>query len=596
MAVERVAVGALLAGKYEVLHPVGEGAMGSVWAVRNRLNDRECALKFVRPSEVHGQEHRERLLREARASGRVAHRNVVAVYDVGELEDGSPFLVMELLRGEALDVASRRRRLPVSEALSLMADATRGVAAAHAVGVVHRDLKPGNIFLHRDSDGSTVVKVIDFGVSKVLSAERATSSMTGLSIGSPAYMSPEQARGARTIDARADLWAIGVVLFELASGRLPFEGETPYDTVAQILLGQIPRLRERCPQLDPGLDELVARCLQRDPGLRPQSAEELVAALDALALRLARPAAPEAPPVAPSLAQAAIAATEPVAKSEPLLAVDQVEAFPREERTEPANGTRPLPVPRLLEGFGREARPDPAGNTEALSSLEPAGPARTEPARVASEDAIRRTTSPATLAARRLTPLRLAPQRATRRRLWTVLGALGGAAALGLAWLGLAPAEAPAPAEESASAPALVPPTPAPRAESALQFFTHPAPHGACGVEERTATPPPLLFPFPSPRWDAGPPAAPDSELMPPRVAPRPLGPSEPPVAQSPPAKPVQVPVAATPRWKAPAPGASARVTRPTRGAGPAAPPAKAHGKARSSPSATDELELGRRR
>src|SRR5262249_22253230 len=162
------------------------------------------------------------------------HRNVVDVFDVGTTDDGVPFLVMELLHGETLrERLDRAQPLTLREALRIAIELAKGLEAAHACGVVHRDLKPGNVFLHHEgADAEPVVKVLDFGVSKELAAPSSTA--TGSLLGSPAYMSPEQARGLRTVDQRTDLWTFGVVLFEMFSGYFPFGGSSSYEIVAEI--------------------------------------------------------------------------------------------------------------------------------------------------------------------------------------------------------------------------------------------------------------------------------------------------------------------------------------------------------------------------
>lgn len=269
--------GDVVAGKYRVVRHLGSGAMGSVWAVTNELTERAFALKLVTPDSANEKEFRLRLAREARAAGRIDHKNVVEVYDVGETDAGTPFLVMQLLNGESLEARlARVGTLAPDAARRIAADVARALVAAHTAGIVHRDLKPANVFLHIDTDGTETVKVVDFGVSKVLASTEASASVTGLAIGSPAYMSPEQARGDRNVDHRSDLWALGVLLFEMLTGRRPFSGETAYDTVAEILKGHIPSVSESHPGIPPELDRIVAQCLTRDRDARPASAGEIL--------------------------------------------------------------------------------------------------------------------------------------------------------------------------------------------------------------------------------------------------------------------------------------------------------------------------------
>lgn len=248
--------------------------MGVVWAAVNQLTEREVALKLI-PSAA-SEELRTRLLREARACGRIAHRNVVEIYDVGETDGGAPFLVMQLLSGETLQARlAREKRLPQALAVKIGSEIARGLVAAHGAHIVHRDLKPGNVFLHHeDGEDDEVVKLLDFGVSKLLTRD-VSSTATGSAIGSPAYMSPEQAKGLKDVGPRADLWALGVVLFEMIAGRRPFDGGTPYAVVAEILDGEIPKLEVAAPGTDAQLCALVARCLERDLYQRVSSATEV---------------------------------------------------------------------------------------------------------------------------------------------------------------------------------------------------------------------------------------------------------------------------------------------------------------------------------
>lgn len=230
----------VIAGKYRLVRHLGDGAMGSVWEAKNELTQRSFAIKLIQVTGGEAEELRQRMLREASAAGRLHHRNVIEVYDVGETESGDPFLVMELLRGETLEaLMDRRGRLSTAAVAAIGAEVAKALDAAHEASIVHRDLKPANVFLHQDPDRGIVVKVLDFGVSKVISEESASSTVTGTAVGSPAYMSPEQAMGSR-VDHRTDVWSLGVLLYEMASGKGAFDGDTPYAVVAGILQGPSP--------------------------------------------------------------------------------------------------------------------------------------------------------------------------------------------------------------------------------------------------------------------------------------------------------------------------------------------------------------------
>jgi serine/threonine protein kinase len=273
--------GVLVAGKYRLRRPIGEGAMGVVWAAFNETTSRELALKLVVEQD---RDLRARLLQEARACGRLKHRNIVQVYDVDQTERGEPFLVMPLLSGETLAaLLKRRRRLDAGEAARIGRDIARGLAAAHAMQIVHRDLKPSNVFLHIEPDEKEyTVKLLDFGISKVASTGRAIKTATGIILGSPAYMSPEQVRSLPDIDGRADIWCLGVVLFEMLAGVRPFQGSLE-GILRQILAGEIPSVSQAVRNLDPRLAQIVSACLQRDRDQRPGSAAEVAGWLDAFA-------------------------------------------------------------------------------------------------------------------------------------------------------------------------------------------------------------------------------------------------------------------------------------------------------------------------
>ena len=295
--------GDTIAGKYRLIRPVGKGSMGEVWAALHVEMRRTVALKLI----YEGSEALAvRLKREALACGRLEHPNIVRIYDIGETTAGDPFLVMELLQGETLaERMARPPRLTPAEALSITLQIARALRAAHGAGVVHRDLKPANVHLHRGPDAETdQVKVLDFGVSKLLSLGDTALTVTGALVGSPAYMSPEAARAVREIDARADLWSLGVLLFEMLGGARPFAGVTVFGVVAEILSGPIPTLASVLPGVDPRLDEAVGRCLTRELSERMPSAaaliEALVPVLASVSVTGSVLAAPRAPLPAPA--------------------------------------------------------------------------------------------------------------------------------------------------------------------------------------------------------------------------------------------------------------------------------------------------------
>lgn len=224
--------GRILAGKYRLVEELGRGGMGSVWRADHVELRSSVAVKLIDPALAETREGQSRFLREARAAGGLRSTHVVSVFDYG-VDDGTPFLVMELLEGESLaQRLEKRGRLELSEVQAIMKQVARGLVKAHSAGIVHRDLKPENIFITNEGD-TEVVKVLDFGIAKV-GANMAVSvqTQTGMVLGTPYYMSPEQAEGRRELDARSDVWSLGVIVYECLLGRKPFDG----DNLAQIIL------------------------------------------------------------------------------------------------------------------------------------------------------------------------------------------------------------------------------------------------------------------------------------------------------------------------------------------------------------------------
>ncbi len=283
--------GSFVAGRYRVTRLIGQGSMGEVWEAVHTMTERPVALKVLLDG-TSSLEARARILREARACGRIQHRNVIEVFDVGEVDDHRPFLVMPLLSGQTLeDHIDTRGPLSEEEALTVGLGVARALVAAHDLGIVHRDLKPANVFLHWEREASEpIVKVLDFGISKILSRDEASFTDAGRAVGSPAYMSPEQARGESDVDARTDIWSFGVLLFEALTAKLPFPGETPYAIVGHILHGEMPDFDTLCPNVRPGVRDLLRRCVMKDRGSRIPTARDLVGFLEAVMGRAEPPA------------------------------------------------------------------------------------------------------------------------------------------------------------------------------------------------------------------------------------------------------------------------------------------------------------------
>lgn len=273
--------GAVLAGKYRVVRAIGEGGMGAVFEAENLRTQKRIAIKWLQPNASRHGEAKARLLREAQAAARVRHPNVVDVYDIDQHEDAL-FLVMEYLEGETLTSALRRRDQPIPQLLALLLPALRGVAAAHRQGVIHRDLKPDNIFLAREDESSeSVAKVLDFGISRLdpRGAEQMTLTRTGATMGTPMYMSYEQLSGLKDIDERTDVYALGVILYEALTGQPPFQAETFSELIVKVAT-QTPlppkALRADIPS---SLGSIVLAAMARDRDVRIPSVDALIQAL-----------------------------------------------------------------------------------------------------------------------------------------------------------------------------------------------------------------------------------------------------------------------------------------------------------------------------
>ncbi|MDP9000180.1 MAG: serine/threonine protein kinase [Myxococcota bacterium] len=278
------APGTILAGKYRVERLLGEGGMGWVVVATHVQLEQRVAVKFMHAAHGgDGSEAIARFLREARAAARIQSEHVARVSDFGTLENGAPYLVMEYLEGEDLESVLRKEgALSPEVVVDYAIQACEGLAEAHSAGIVHRDLKPANLFLARRIDGSVRVKLLDFGISKLAApggmAEIAMTSTQAL-MGSPLYMAPEQMRSSKNVDTRADIWSMGVILYEMLGGRPPFDGETLPAVCARIMTESPAPLRTVQPGVPPALDAVVMRCLEREPRQRFQDVPALARAL-----------------------------------------------------------------------------------------------------------------------------------------------------------------------------------------------------------------------------------------------------------------------------------------------------------------------------
>jgi eukaryotic-like serine/threonine-protein kinase len=270
--------GAVVEDRYELTRVIGRGGMGEIWEAYDRQLEGPCAIKFILQHLVNDKEVRSRFGREAKAVARLRTPHAVHIFSVGEQEQ-TPYLAMELLQGETLyGVLERNGRLSQGITLSVIEQISEALALAHEAGIVHRDLKPDNVWLC--SGNRVFVKVLDFGVAKVgLGGTATLRTATGSLVGTPNYMSPEQARGNRNVDHRSDLWSLAVIALECLTGKRPFESAGLGDLLIQIVASPIPRLTEFAPELPPGLQHWMDKALERDPNQRFQSAAALVEGL-----------------------------------------------------------------------------------------------------------------------------------------------------------------------------------------------------------------------------------------------------------------------------------------------------------------------------
>jgi serine/threonine protein kinase len=272
-------LGATLGDAYQIVRIIGEGGMGRVYEARHtRLGRKRVAVKMLHAEYARQPDVVTRFQREAEAASGIAHPNVVDVYDVHHTEDGRPYLIGEFLEGEELGRhLSRVGRINVSLAVGIARQVCRALAAAHARGVVHRDMKPENVFLVGDPQ-RPIVKVIDFGISKTADATGTALTRTGMIIGTPSYMAPEQARGEK-VDARADVYGVGGILYRALTGRKPFDAEDPSVTVAQVLTQDPPRPRSLVSSIPQALELVIPRAMAKEPRDRYASMGELEAEL-----------------------------------------------------------------------------------------------------------------------------------------------------------------------------------------------------------------------------------------------------------------------------------------------------------------------------
>jgi serine/threonine-protein kinase len=281
----RALTGAVLSRRWRLLHKLGDGGMGEVYAAEPVDGGARVAIKLLRPEFLGEPQVLSRFLEEGHLCTRLVHPNIARMLECASAEDGSPYLVMELLEGVPLSAYTQNGgRIPVAQAVPILQGILAGLAAAHAQGVIHRDLKPDNVFLTRAQDGTFAVKVLDFGIAKVMDAAGGMGSRTrtGMLLGTPAYMSPEQIKNARDVDARADLWSAGVMFYEMLTGRVAFPAPTEFARLAAVLSTEPDPIERIDPSLAP-LSPFVTRVLSKNRDDRFPTALEMARALVAAA-------------------------------------------------------------------------------------------------------------------------------------------------------------------------------------------------------------------------------------------------------------------------------------------------------------------------
>jgi serine/threonine-protein kinase len=288
-----LAPGDLVAGRYRVGNIIGAGGMGIVYKAEHIELNRAVALKVIRPDIARDSSIWRRFSREARALAALHNKHVVRIHDAGTLESGLRYLVMDLLVGTDLRRLVEHAALPPQQAVDYVIQVCSALGDAHRLNIIHRDIKPANIFLAQYRANEPVIKLLDFGVALFLD-DVGQRTLSGQSVGSPQYLSPEQLRDPRGVDQRTDIWAVGLLLFELISGRSPLHGLNAAQICLRIAQGPMPPIEAVCPALPPALAAVIHGCLEIDPARRPQSADELALALEPFSSRH-----PQAPPGTP---------------------------------------------------------------------------------------------------------------------------------------------------------------------------------------------------------------------------------------------------------------------------------------------------------
>jgi serine/threonine-protein kinase len=320
---EQSLVGAVLSRRFRLTQLLGSGGMGAVYATDQVIDGRPAAVKILHAEFVQDEPVKARFLEEAKTCMRLIHPNILRVFESQVAEDGTPYIVMELLDGVPLSAYTQNGgRVPLAQAASVAQGMLAGLAAAHAQGVIHRDLKPENVFLAREGGAQFMVKLLDFGIAKVMDAAggMGTKTRTGMLLGTPAYMSPEQVKDSKNVDQRSDLWSAGVMLYEMLTGRVAFPAPTEYARLFAVLNNTPERIEQVDPSLAP-VAAFMARALEKNRDVRFQTALEMARALTTAAGThepMSRAVPLSRLPEVPSLfAPSIVAGASPVAQSAP---------------------------------------------------------------------------------------------------------------------------------------------------------------------------------------------------------------------------------------------------------------------------------------
>lgn len=361
--------GAIIAGKYRVERVLGRGGMGVVIAATHLQLEQLVAIKFLLPEACAVPNAVARFMQEAKAAVRIRSEHIGRVMDVAMLDDGTPYIVMEFLEGSDLaHILAARGPMPIPETILYLLQACEAISEAHSLGIVHRDLKPANLFIATRADGSPLLKVLDFGISKSLSASTTGASLTGTAfiMGSPQYMSPEQVRSSKHVDTRTDIWSLGVIAHELLTGNPPFSADTAPALLIQIAVESPAPIRTQRPDIPVELERIFLQCLAKDPNERIQSIPELAQLL-----------APFGPPNAPAPRIVTRAHERAVVTSPVAVAGSTIGNFSQtRQRGGLSSWTRPASLGVaviLVAGLGAAIawRLKPSASVPAVSTLQP---------------------------------------------------------------------------------------------------------------------------------------------------------------------------------------------------------------------------------